>query len=154
MALSSAIGLSSMFEEKSVLALILVCNAMSQCFVEEIFDEDLNEAVLSQDHTENSEAIIKEDLMEDDNEDNDESHKNDEESSSSEDEVYESANDHVTKLNEHDISREDIRLAIATLEIILFRVDGTNNCANSLTKPLNRSQLALESEIYQVEIEP
>jgi hypothetical protein len=47
-----------------------------------------------------------------------------------------------------------VRLAIATSEIILFRVAGTNNWANSLTKPLNKSQLALESEIYQVEIEP
>jgi hypothetical protein len=58
------------------------------------------EAILNEDHTEDGEAIIKEDLMEDENEDNNESDEDDEESSSSEDEVYESVEDSVTKLNQ------------------------------------------------------
>jgi hypothetical protein len=34
------------------------------------------------------------------------------------------------------------------------RVDGTENCANSLTKPLTADQLTSETAIYEVEVDP
>ena len=47
-----------------------------------------------------------------------------------------------------------VRFAIGSSQITLFKIDGTNNCANSLTKPLTTNQLGLETEIYEVEAEP
>jgi hypothetical protein len=47
-----------------------------------------------------------------------------------------------------------LRLAVATSQIVLFKVDGTTNCANSLTKPLSAEQLAIETKIYEVEVDP
>jgi hypothetical protein len=47
-----------------------------------------------------------------------------------------------------------IRLAVASSQIVLFKVDGKTNCANSLTKPLSTDQLALETSIDEVEVDP
>jgi hypothetical protein len=47
-----------------------------------------------------------------------------------------------------------VRFAIGTLQVTLFKIDGTTNCANSLTKPLSADQLALETAVYEVEIDP
>jgi hypothetical protein len=47
-----------------------------------------------------------------------------------------------------------VRFAIGTSQITLFKIDGTTNCANSLTKPLSADQLALEASIYEVEVDP
>jgi hypothetical protein len=47
-----------------------------------------------------------------------------------------------------------IRLAVAASQIVLFKVDGTNNCANSLTKPLSAEQLSVETKLYEVEVDP
>jgi hypothetical protein len=44
--------------------------------------------------------------------------------------------------------------AIDTSQIVLFKVSGTSNCANSLTKPLAVEQLASETTTYEVEVEP
>jgi hypothetical protein len=47
-----------------------------------------------------------------------------------------------------------VRFAIGSSQITLFKIDGTKNCANSLTKPLAVNQLAMEAEVYEVEVEP
>jgi hypothetical protein len=47
-----------------------------------------------------------------------------------------------------------LRLAVATSQIVLLKVDGTSNCANSLTKPLSADQLAIETNLYEVEVDP
>jgi hypothetical protein len=47
-----------------------------------------------------------------------------------------------------------VRFAIGCSQITLFKVDGLENCANSLTKPLTAEQLASETKIYEVEVEP
>ena len=47
-----------------------------------------------------------------------------------------------------------VRFAIGCSQVVLFKIDGTRNCANSLTKPLNANQMALETAIYEVEVEP
>jgi hypothetical protein len=47
-----------------------------------------------------------------------------------------------------------MKFAIGSSQITLFKVDGTENCANSLTKPLTADQLISETAIYEVEVEP
>jgi hypothetical protein len=47
-----------------------------------------------------------------------------------------------------------IRLAAASSQIVLFKIDGTANCSNSLTKPLPAEQLAKETEVYEVAVKP
>ena len=47
-----------------------------------------------------------------------------------------------------------IRFAILNGELTIFKIDGTANPANSLTKPLPTDQLQREASIYQVEVEP
>jgi transposase InsO family protein len=47
-----------------------------------------------------------------------------------------------------------IRLQVASSQVVLFKVDGTINCANSLTKPLPAEQLAKETEVYEVAVKP
>jgi hypothetical protein len=47
-----------------------------------------------------------------------------------------------------------IRLAVASSQVILFKIDGTSNCANSMTKPLPADQLSSEASIYEVEVKP
>jgi hypothetical protein len=37
-----------------------------------------------------------------------------------------------------------MRFAVGCSQITLFKVDGTDNCANSLTKPLTADQLTSE----------
>jgi hypothetical protein len=46
------------------------------------------------------------------------------------------------------------RVAIGNSQIVLFKVDGSNNCANSLTKPLSVEQLSFELALYEVELDP
>jgi hypothetical protein len=46
------------------------------------------------------------------------------------------------------------RFAIGNSQIVLFKVDGSTNCANSLTQPLATEQLAVEAAIYEVEVDP
>jgi hypothetical protein len=45
-------------------------------------------------------------------------------------------------------------VAIGNSQIVLFKVDGSNNCDNSLTKPLSAEQLTVESALYEVEVDP
>jgi Reverse transcriptase (RNA-dependent DNA polymerase) len=47
-----------------------------------------------------------------------------------------------------------IRIAVASSQVILFKIDGTANCANSLTKPLPAEQLCTEALIYEVQVKP
>ena len=47
-----------------------------------------------------------------------------------------------------------VRLAVGSSQIILFKIAGDLNCANSLTKPLTAEQLALETVMYEVEVDP
>jgi hypothetical protein len=47
-----------------------------------------------------------------------------------------------------------IRFAVGSSQIVLFKVDGTTNCANSLTKPVTAEQLAHDTSIYEVEVDP
>jgi hypothetical protein len=53
----------------------------------------------------------------------------------------------------HDTSIEALTL-YGSSQITLFKISGTTNCANSLTKPLTMEQLASEAAIYEVEVEP
>jgi hypothetical protein len=51
-----------------------------------------------------------------------------------------------TQRTRHIARRFDfIRFAFGTSQITLFKVNGTTNCANSLTKPLPAEQLASET---------
>jgi hypothetical protein len=47
-----------------------------------------------------------------------------------------------------------IRIAVASSQVILFKVDGTANCSNCLTKPLPAEQLNTEAAIFEVEVDP
>jgi hypothetical protein len=47
-----------------------------------------------------------------------------------------------------------IRIAIASSQIILFKVDGTANCSNCLTKPLPTDQLSNETTIFETDVDP
>ena len=47
-----------------------------------------------------------------------------------------------------------VRFAIGCSQITLFKIDGTANCANSLTKPLTADQLTSEAVVYEVDVEP
>jgi hypothetical protein len=47
-----------------------------------------------------------------------------------------------------------VRFAIGCSQIVLFKIDGTQNCANSLTKPLSADQMNSEAATYEVEVEP
>jgi hypothetical protein len=47
-----------------------------------------------------------------------------------------------------------VRLAVGSSQIILFKIAGDSNCAYSLTKPLTAEQLALETVMYEVEVDP
>jgi hypothetical protein len=47
-----------------------------------------------------------------------------------------------------------VRFAIGCSQSVLFKTDGTENFTNSLTKPLTADQLASETTIYEVEVEP
>jgi hypothetical protein len=38
-----------------------------------------------------------------------------------------------------------IRIAVGSSQVILFKIDGTANCSNCLTKPLPADQLATET---------
>jgi hypothetical protein len=38
--------------------------------------------------------------------------------------------------------------------VVLFKVQGTNNPANCLTKPLAAPALQLEANVFQVEVDP
>jgi hypothetical protein len=46
-----------------------------------------------------------------------------------------------------------IRVAVSSGQISLFKVDGTANCSNCLTKPLPASQLASETTIFEVDVD-
>jgi hypothetical protein len=45
------------------------------------------------------------------------------------------------------------RVAIGNSQIVLFKIDGSNNCANSLTKPLSAEQLTVELAMCVVEVD-
>ena len=47
-----------------------------------------------------------------------------------------------------------MRICNSTSRIIMFKLDGLYNCANSMTKPLGREQLNLEASVYEVEVDP
>jgi hypothetical protein len=47
-----------------------------------------------------------------------------------------------------------IRIAIASSQVIIFKVDGTANCSNCLTMPLPTEQLATETTVFEVEVDP
>jgi hypothetical protein len=47
-----------------------------------------------------------------------------------------------------------VRYAIMKGEIIVFKIDGTSNPANSLTKPLTVEKLNQEALAYQIEVKP
>ena len=47
-----------------------------------------------------------------------------------------------------------LRLCNSSSRITMFKVEGINNAANSMTKPLGKDQLNLESSIYEVEVDP
>jgi hypothetical protein len=45
-----------------------------------------------------------------------------------------------------------IRFSVSASQVILFKVDGTANCSNCLTKPLPADALSTEAEIFQVNV--
>jgi hypothetical protein len=45
-----------------------------------------------------------------------------------------------------------MRYAIARAEITLFKIEGTSNPANSLTKPLSAEKLNEEAKAYQLDV--
>ena len=47
-----------------------------------------------------------------------------------------------------------IRFAVASSDIALFKVSGLANCAKSLTKSLNAEQLKVETNVYEVDVDP
>jgi hypothetical protein len=47
-----------------------------------------------------------------------------------------------------------IRIAVASSQIILLKVDATGSCSNCLTKPLPTEQLATETTVFEVEVDP
>jgi hypothetical protein len=47
-----------------------------------------------------------------------------------------------------------VRFAILNGELTVFKIDGTANPSNSLTKPLPAEQLRSEASIYQVDVQP
>ena len=46
-----------------------------------------------------------------------------------------------------------LRTAVGASQIILFKVDGTANFSNCLTKPLSADRLAVETIAFEVELE-
>jgi hypothetical protein len=46
-----------------------------------------------------------------------------------------------------------LRTAAGSGQIILFKVDGTANCSNCLTKPLSAEQLSAETAIFEVDLD-
>lgn len=47
-----------------------------------------------------------------------------------------------------------VRMSIAIGSAVLFKIEGTRNCANSLTKALPAALLEPEAAIYQVDVDP
>jgi hypothetical protein len=47
-----------------------------------------------------------------------------------------------------------IRMAVGSSQIILFKIDGTANCSNCLTKPIAPDQLSVETIIFEVDVDP
>jgi hypothetical protein len=47
-----------------------------------------------------------------------------------------------------------VRSAVATSQIKLFKIDGTMNPADALTKPLGAEQLKKESPFFEVQVDP
>ena len=47
-----------------------------------------------------------------------------------------------------------VRFEVNASRVVLFKLDGTFNCANAMTKPLPAEQLKLEGHVYEVEVDP
>ena len=47
-----------------------------------------------------------------------------------------------------------VRLAVGASQIILFKIDGKENCSNCLTKALPADQLAKETTVFEVDVDP
>jgi hypothetical protein len=47
-----------------------------------------------------------------------------------------------------------LRIAVGAGQIVLFKVDGTANFSNCLTKPLPAQQLAAETLAFEVDLDP
>jgi hypothetical protein len=45
-------------------------------------------------------------------------------------------------------------MSVAIGAAILFKIEGTRNCANSLTKVLPATTLETEAAVYQVDVDP